>query len=133
MRFLIVEDDIAARVVLTKYLERLGECVVAEDGVEGFEAFVEAWEGGKRFDVVFLDIMMPRMDGQETLRKIREFERSRGVDPFTSTKVLMTTALNDPQNVIQAFHEGGAQGYLVKPIRKERLYAELVSLGIPVD
>ncbi|MEM5947684.1 response regulator [Spirochaetia bacterium 38H-sp] len=132
MRFLIVEDDLAARVILSKYLEKIGDCVVAEDGRDGYERFVEAWEAGEAFDVVFLDIMMPRMDGHETLKKIREYEEKVGVDPFKATKVLMTTALNDPQNVIQAFHEGGANGYLVKPIKKQRLYAELLSLGIPV-
>ena len=50
-----------------------------------------------------------------------------GVAPV---KVLMTTALSDPKTVIKSFHDGEASGYLVKPIERAKLFAELAKLGL---
>ena len=73
--------------------------------------------------------MMPRVDGHQALRRIRALEREFGVSDKDQVDVIMTSALGDPKNVVKAYYNGGATSYMVKPIRREALDAELRRLG----
>ena len=130
MRFLIVEDDFGSRRVLHAFLKPLGNCDVVVDGEEAVEAFRLAWEENDPYKVVFLDIMLPKKDGQQALKEIRELEKGFGVLLPDEVRVIMTTALEDPKNVIEAFYQGGATTYLVKPITRDKLYDELINLKL---
>ena len=130
MRFLIVEDDFGSRRLLQALLKKYGNSDVVVDGEEALEAFRLSWEENDPYDAIFLDIMMPKMDGQEALREIRKIEEEMGVKPVDEVKVIMTTALEDPKNVVEAYHKGGATAYLVKPIDREKLDEEMKNLGI---
>ncbi len=130
MRFLVVEDDFGSRRLLQVLLAQYGQCDVVVDGNEAIEAFRLAWEENEPYDVILLDIMMPNLDGQEALRTIRSIEREIGLSSDDEVKVIMTTALEDPKNVVEAFYEGGATSYLVKPIDKEKLRVELEKFGV---
>lgn len=129
MKALIVEDDFTSRKVLLKFLEPYGECDIAVDGKEALEAFIDASEAGEPYDLVFLDIMMPEMDGHGVLKSIRAHESSKGIEGRDVAKVIMTTALDDSSNVLEAF-KSGCEAYVVKPIDKETLYHEMKKLGI---
>ncbi len=130
MRILVVEDDFASRRMMQKLLDGYGSVDVVVDGEEAVDAFNLGWEESKPYDVIFMDIMMPRVDGQEALRRIRALEKKMGIPTVDEVKVIMTTVMEDPKNVVQAFHEGGATAYLVKPINLESLRAELAKLNI---
>jgi two-component system chemotaxis response regulator CheY len=130
MRMLIVEDDFGSRRMMQKMLERYGSVDVVVDGEEAVEAFKLAWEGSSPYDVIFMDIMMPKMDGHEALKRLRELEREMGVKPSAEAKVIMTSVLEDPKNVIEAYYGGAATSYLIKPIDREKLEEELVRLGL---
>ena len=121
MRILVVEDDSASSFVLTTLLKPYGETIAEADGKAGLEAFRKAHAEGKPFDLVCLDIMMPQMDGQAVLRALRAFEDDRHVARTKAARVIMTTALGDKLNLIEALPRCDA--YLQKPIdRKELLY-----------
>ncbi|MFW5800424.1 MAG: response regulator [Spirochaeta sp.] len=130
MRFLIVEDDLGSRRLLEAIARRYGECNVAVNGREAVEAFSLGWQEHKPYDVIFLDIMMPEVDGLEALAQIRAKEREIGLSPGKEVKVIMTTALEDPKTVIKAYYDGEAAGYLVKPIQPEKVADELKALGL---
>lgn len=130
MRFLIVEDDFGSRRLLQDLLKEFGTCDVVVDGVEALEAFTLSWEDNNPYSAIFLDIMMPRMDGQQALKEIREMERKMGVSMSDEVKIIMTTALEDPKNVVEAFHKGGATSYIVKPISKDKLIDELRNIKL---
>ena len=130
MRILIVEDEFSSRKVLEKFLGTYGRTDVVVDGDEAVESFAAAWEEKDSYDLVLMDIMMPKLDGQKALQQIRDFEKSKGIVGFGEVKVIMVTALDDPKNVVEAFYEGGANSYLVKPIEREKLDAELKNLGL---
>lgn len=130
MRTLIVEDDQLSQRFLQKTLGELGECVVVENGVQALEAFTAGLENTDPFDLVCLDIMMPEMDGQEALTRIRDLEKKRGIHPRDEAKVIMTTALSDPRNVVEAYYKGGATAYLAKPIDKAVLLDTVRDLGL---
>ncbi|MFW5844143.1 MAG: response regulator [Spirochaetota bacterium] len=130
MRCLIVEDDFGSRRLLQALLREYGSIDVVVDGQEAIEAFRLAWEENNPYDVVFLDIMMPNVDGQEALRRIRATEGEIGIPERDQVKVIMTTALGDPENVVEAFYKGGANGYVVKPIERQALISELEKVGL---
>ena len=71
MRVLVVEDDHISAMVIREILAPLGVAEVAENGLVAVSKFRNALERGESYDCVFLDIMMPEMDGHETLECIR--------------------------------------------------------------
>jgi two-component system chemotaxis response regulator CheY len=125
MRMLIAEDDFIARYVLSEMLAEYGQCDVVVDGSEAVRAFRMAIGENKPYAMLFLDIMMPNVDGIEALKQIRSIEKERGILPGQQVKVIMTTALDDPKTVISAYYQGGADSYLVKPITKDKIADEL--------
>ena len=130
MKILIVEDDIVSRMVLQELLAPIGACHQAVDGLEAMAAFELALDRKAPYDLICLDIMMPNLDGQETLRRIRALEQARGIGGSDMVKVIMTTALDDPKNIMTALMRGSCDGYLVKPIRRESLLNKLRELGM---
>lgn len=129
MRILIAEDDFASRKVLLKFLSEYGECDVTVDGMEAVDAYMMALDDDEPYDVVFLDVMMPVMDGYQALKNIREFEKEKGISQEDGVKVIMTTALNEEKNVKKAF-ELGCTVYCAKPIDMDRLKSTLQTLGL---
>ncbi len=129
MKTLIVEDDFTSRMILQKLLSDHSECHIAVNGKEAVAAFQVARESGQPYDLVCLDIMMPEMDGQQALKQIRQLEEKAGTLSTEGAKVIMTTALSDMQNVKNAYH-GLCDGYLVKPIVKEKFLEEIRKLGL---
>ncbi len=115
MRILIVEDDLASRKIMLKILSKYGECDVTVDGLEAVDAFMLAQKERKPYDLVCLDIMMPKLDGVKVLKVIRSLEEQKNVLENDRVKVIMTTALAEKQYVNKAF-ELGCQAYANKPI-----------------
>jgi len=129
MRTLIVEDDFTSRLLLQRILLPYGEAHVAVDGEEAVKAFSSALEAGQPYDLVCLDIMMPKKDGHGVLREIREIEGKRGVLGLDGAKVIMVTALNDSVNIMASF-VSQCEAYIVKPLDKNKLLKEIRLLGL---
>jgi len=130
MRFLIVEDDSVSQKLLERMLEKYAECVVANNGQEGFDFFCEAVEEKRPYDLILLDVMMPQASGTECLSSIRAYEsETLGLEEEAQVKVIMTTAVNDALTVYDA-HASGCTQYLVKPIDRKRLILTLERLGL---
>jgi len=129
MKCLIVEDDFISRKLLHTYLADSADCYVASDGREAVEAFSEALAADQPYDLICLDIMMPGMGGREALTEIRRIEEEHSIGGLDGVKVIMTTALDDSTNIFGAFREG-CEAYVVKPICKEKLLAEIDKLGL---
>ena len=99
---LVVDDEDALRTVLSSELESEGYSVgTAGDGDEAISVLQ-----GKSFDLVLLDIKMPRVDGFEVLRFIKE--------RFPATKVIMLTGFADLKNAIES-KKLGAEDFVSKP------------------
>ncbi len=130
MRMLIAEDDLISRRLMEAMLSPFGECHTAVDGKEAIESFRMAYDEENPYDLLCLDIMMPEIDGQEALKRIRKIEKERGVTGSNEVKVIMTTALDDPKTVVEAFYKGGATAYIVKPVDKKKLIDELRAMGL---
>jgi DNA-binding response OmpR family regulator len=112
MHLLVVEDDRAlAGLLRRKLLRELHVVDLAHDGCEGLERA----ECGI-YDVVILDLMLPRLDGLELTRRLR----ADGI----STPILMLTARDALQDRLHGF-DAGADDYLIKPFAFEELLARL--------
>lgn len=131
MRALVVEDDHISAMVIREILTLLGVAEVAENGLVAVARFRDALERGEPYDCVFLDIMMPEMDGHETLECIRSIEQEHDIWGLDAVKVVMITALGDFDNVRKSFR-GQCDAYLVKPIRREKILAAVRDLGFHV-
>ncbi|HYZ83977.1 MAG TPA: response regulator, partial [Bryobacteraceae bacterium] len=117
---LIVDDDIRNIFALTSGLERHKVKVFsAESGREG----IEALESTPNVDIVLMDIMMPEMDGYETIRRIRQKPELRNLPIIALTAKAMK---GDREKCIEA----GASDYIPKPVILEELLTVL-SLWIP--
>ena len=129
MKTLIVEDDFVNRLVLQKRLEQYGEVHIAVNGDEALQAVKSLLDNKDRYDLICLDIMLPGMDGHEALKQIRAAESESGYQVGQGSRIVMTTALKDADNVMGAFR-GEADGYLVKPIEADQLHKQLQTLGL---
>lgn len=114
-RILVVEDDNGIRMLMEDALADAGyEPVLACNGLEALEV-LEA----KHIDLIILDIMMPKMDGYELLRQIRE----SGMD----MPVLMVTAKQTLSDKKKGFLLG-ADDYMVKPFEEEEMLLRVAAL-----
>lgn len=116
MRVLIVDDSERLREALRSGLGSMGLAVdVAADGRAAL-AFLDAGE----YDVIVLDLLMPRLDGREVLREVRR----RGLD----ARVLVLSALDGVDERVGRLDDG-ADDYLVKPFSFDELRARVLALA----
>lgn len=112
MNLLIVEDEQRMSELLRKGLEEEGHMVVcAADGVEGWELCRSC-----DFDLIILDVMMPRLDGYELAKRLRADK--------VPTPILMLTAKDSVQDIVTGL-DVGADDYLTKPFSFNELLARL--------
>jgi two-component system chemotaxis response regulator CheY len=129
MKILIAEDDLIGRKLLEKFLSKYGECHIAVDGIEALESFIEAYEQKISYDLMCLDIMMPKLDGLKVLQSARNYEKKNSIDKNNQTKIIMTTALNDKKTVEQSY-KLGCDGYAWKPIDLDKFEEVLIKLNL---
>jgi len=120
MKILIVEDDLASRKILYKFMADYGECDMTVDGMEGLDAYLMALDEIDPYELICLDIMMPKVDGIKVLKTIREIEKQRDIEDDKRVKIIMTTALNDVEVVNNSFNNG-CEVYAAKPIDIKKL------------
>ena len=112
MKLLVIEDERRMADLLRQGLQEEGHTVVcAYDGAEGLE-IARAYQ----FDVILLDIMMPKVSGHEIVRRLRAQKNE--------TPILFLTALDAVSNVVQGL-DLGADDYLTKPFAFDELLARL--------
>lgn len=115
-KVLAVDDDDFNLEILAKFLHKQGYLVTtAEDGVQALSELEKS-----SFDLVLLDVMMPNLDGFETLKRIREQEE------LVTTPVIMISALDELSSVVKCI-EVGAEDYLPKPYNATLLRARIGS------
>jgi CheY-like chemotaxis protein len=112
---LVVDDDVSMRLKLHHILTDAGQDVVlADDGIAALSALSE-----QEFDLVFLDVMMPGLNGLECLRILGR--------SFPSLKVCMLTSLQE-QDLLSQLSRYGAADCLAKPIDPQRVLLKLDKL-----
>ncbi|MDD5284225.1 MAG: response regulator [Desulfuromonadaceae bacterium] len=120
---LIVEDSELQATFLEAILKELGigDVTRAVNGIDGLEYFERALQEGVPYSLLFIDIVMPEMDGQELLKRIRSHEKNAGISATGKSVIIMTTALNTPEDMIEAIINGDCNDYIVKPVIQSNL------------
>jgi two-component system chemotaxis response regulator CheY len=129
MKILIAEDDYASRKFMYSFLSKYGECDLAVDGMEAVESFIIAIKEQRPYDLVCLDIMMPRLNGIKTLKAMRDIENKEGVLESNRSKIIMTTALDDAETVLESYKKD-CEAYAVKPINLLKFVEVMTNLGL---
>lgn len=112
---LMVEDDPTIRYLVAEYFRRVGyEVIEAPDGEAGYRSGLE-----KRADVIILDVMMPKMDGFEVCRNLRQQN--------VTTPIIFLTRKDDERHAVAGL-EGGADDYMPKPFSPRELEARVKSV-----
>ncbi len=113
---LVVDDNPTNRDLLMRQLARHGYIVAAAaDGAEALERL-----SAREFDLVLLDVIMPGMDGVETLRRLKEDERLREIP------VIMLSSLDEVDSAIRCI-AAGAEEYITKPVQGTLLEARIAA------
>ena len=113
LRVLLAEDNVVNQRLAMRMLEKQGHTVVvASDGVMALRALEQG-----RFDVVLMDVQMPRMDGIEVTAAIRKREKATG-DHMPILAMTAHAMTGDRQR----FLESGMDGYISKPVHRKELF-----------
>lgn len=124
MKFLVIDDDEAIHLYLKDILAPYAQVDSALNGPEALKLFEESLRApDRRYEAVFLDILMPEMDGHVVAARLRRMEREAAV--AQDCKLVMVTALADTRNVSKAFFKGLASCYIVKPFDRAKVLDEL--------
>ena len=120
----IAEDNDINALLIRSLLTRLGHNPeVAPDGAAAIECWLAAREAGKPYDMILMDVHMPDIDGLEAARRIRAIEAESG-SPRTRIIALTANAFDEDREACLA---AGMDGFLVKPLDRERLVEALAS------
>ena len=120
---ILVVDDVPLNVMLVeKMLSRFGFRILkAENGLEAMREIL-----AQKPDLVFLDIMMPIMDGFQTLEQIRKEPE------LSDVRVVVLSALNSNEDIVKAYNLG-ANDFITKPIMLDKLINSVAKqLGIQI-
>ena len=129
MKILVVDDELVNRKKMEKILESFGECVAVDSGEAALKAIETALEKKEPFDLVTLDVSMPKMEGTEVLYEIRSIEKKRNILKENRVKVIMVTSQSDKDTVITCM-QAGCDSYIVKPFDKTIMAKRLGELGM---
>jgi CheY-like chemotaxis protein len=121
-KILVVDDDPSNRELLRARLEQMGYS--SEEAASGEDA-LRMLETGEIPDLVFLDVMMPRVDGWQVCRQIKSNAKTKGIP------VVMLTALGQQIDQLRGY-ENGADAYLMKPWNFEEL-RQVLAKHVPIE
>ena len=127
LHLLLADDNVVNQRVALRLFEQMGYRIdIAGDGVEAIQALER-----KHYDIVFMDVQMPEMDGLEATRRIRAQEKELANTPNPKTTAIIIIAMTanamtgDREKCIKA----GMDDYLAKPVRPEAVQAALERWG----
>jgi two-component system chemotaxis response regulator CheY len=127
-RILIVEDEPVSRMVMEEELSRYGRCHAVGNGAAALRAYVDALLGRRPFDVVFMDLMMPVMDGASAIERIRDYEARHPQHVSRPVPVVVVTSMEEVPDLFQNLPGGGVSAIIKKTDLPEALGAAITAL-----
>ncbi|GBG26730.1 Two-component response regulator ORR41 [Hondaea fermentalgiana] len=123
LNVLLVEDTPVNQVIMRRFLEAAAVVVdTADHGEEALHKFKATCEGvGRPYDLIFMDIQMPVMDGFDATRNIRKIEQEAGLDPVPIVALTAFAVKSDLQRCLEA----GCDRFLIKPVKRKDLLSAI--------
>ena len=125
MRILIIDDEFTALIKMKALLDAYGDCTFITNPFQALEQCSAAIKNGTHFDLITIDIGLPRVSGLEVLEAINKLEKARNAPV---SKKIVVTASGTKSNLLQAAQKG-CDGFMVKPVKKDTLEEKMASLG----
>jgi CheY-like chemotaxis protein len=126
LHILVAEDNEINALLTRALLTRLGHRpVIAESGAVALDLWHAAREAGTAFDLILMDMQMPGIDGLEAARRIRAAEAERDAPRIPIVALTANAFAEDREACLAA----GMDGFLVKPLDRERLAAALAEFS----
>ena len=126
LSILVAEDNEINALLMRSLLGRLGHhAVITTNGEQALESWLSAKSASTPYDLVLMDIQMPRLNGIETTKQMRNLEAGQ---PGRRTPILALTANTLVEDRYACF-EAGMDGFLIKPLDREKLAEALVGLA----
>ena len=127
LSILVAEDNEINALLIRSLLTKLGHRpVITTDGEQALESWIAAESAGAPYDLVLMDVQMPKLDGIETTKKIRAREAAHSSHRTTIIALTANTLVDDRY----ACFEAGMDGFLVKPLDRDKLADALASVSI---
>jgi len=121
MRILLVEDVEISRMVTENILRQFSEVTFIDNAKNGFEAIkktLDLYKKGKKYDVIFMDIIMPITSGYQALESIRKYEKDNYIEENNRSKIVILSSLNTKEEIENGLRMG-ANKVFIKPINYE--------------
>lgn len=132
MKSLIVDDDFVSRMKLKALLDQYGQCDTVPNGETAIKLFRKAYSDKYPYDLITMDVNMPRMKGQEVVKTIRNWESKKNVSISQSVKILMITVQDEIKERMSSLF-AGCELFLPKPVTPENLMNALMELGLSLE
>jgi CheY-like chemotaxis protein len=125
LSILVAEDNEINALLMRSLLTRLGhDVIITTNGEQALESWLAAETAGAPYDLVLMDVQMPKLDGIETTKRIREREAGQRARRTTILALTANTLVDDRY----ACFEAGMDGFLVKPLDRDKLADALAGL-----
>ena len=129
MKCLIVDDDPTCTHLMQMHLSQFAECDMVYNGAEAIQAFRNAIEEDTPYDLICLDMVMPEMDGCQTLQAINKIQADHGISDSDRAKVIMITSRDDSKTIMDALCNG-CNSYIKKPVEEFKLVNALKEMKL---
>ncbi len=124
---LVVEDEYLSRQLLSLIIRKYGSIDSADDGEEALRLVRTSLEERRPYDLIFMDIVLPTMDGLAALKGIRALEAAQGATAMEASKIIMVSALSDSETLKDS-RDGQCEAYITKPYLKALLESTIERL-----
>lgn len=128
MKILVTDDNKVARKILCNFLHQYGQVDEASSGFEAIDAVTHALKKDP-YTLIFLDIIMPQLDGHDVLKSIRKLEKEAGRTGAQRAHIIMVTSVAAKKTIDKSV-QCLADGHLLKPIDQQSITAQLQRLKI---
>ena len=119
MKVLIVEDIDINRILLKNILKNFEEVKYIDEAVNGIEAvekIIKAYKENNKYDIIFLDIIMPIQSGYHVLEQIEKYEIHNNIDKENRSKIIIISSLNNDKNLKSRIDD-----IIIKPINYDMI------------
>jgi two-component system chemotaxis response regulator CheY len=127
MRILIADDESTSLKKMELIMKFYGQCEMVGDGQEAVDAFTKAWADWSPYDLMLLDQMMPSMNGDAAVLKIRALEKEKNVPEDKTVKIIIVTGKSDKDTVVTCV-QAGCNGFIIKPIDRQMVEGKIFKL-----
>ena len=121
-KILVVDDEPLNCRLVKEFLAGKAECDTCFSGEEALDKYNASVKENNPYDLVLLDVAMPKMDGLTVLEKIRSEEDTRGIKLGCGIPVIILTAV---KNSFMSAFKKGAEEYILKPVARDALFKKI--------